>query len=504
MSRPGFVLTVDERTSDLLTLSGSRVQLQRFPTGTQVVYPPDPMPSSDPVPLIDSCLASPVGASPLATQLRPGMKLTVVVGSVHPVQPRMRFDVRRSMVERVLEQAARAGVDDVALVIAAGLSPRWSAKDVVAALGDRVAASFLPDGLIHSHDVTSSELVEITRVEGQPVLVDPRIAESDLVVVVDVCHGRRGGCVLATGATDIATINRIAGLGGSAEAVAQVSQAIGERIEVFAISAVLGQPFLGQALSFLNEREWEWRLPHQLAFAAARQLVELMPVRGAHRLHASPRADRQVLDVVAGAPDEVIRQASAVWQAANAVLVTSSDTVITSVWGSSIDPGDPVGSPISAAHHALVDRVGNHGATPLVRDGGVVIAFHPLLRLFSNRLQSSSADFFDKVLPQTRDAQEIHRRFEPQALGEDWHLRLYRDHHAHHPLAVFHSWYAIQEATSRLSEVIWVGGSRESAAVLGHRAATTLADALELARDHGGSGTITYLHGPGRATGACR
>ena len=58
MTRPGFVLQVDDRTPDLLTLSGSRVQLQRFPKGTQVVYPPDAMPSSDPVPLVDGALAS--------------------------------------------------------------------------------------------------------------------------------------------------------------------------------------------------------------------------------------------------------------------------------------------------------------------------------------------------------------------------------------------------------------------------------------------------------------
>ncbi|MDO5081925.1 DUF2088 domain-containing protein [Arachnia propionica] len=504
MTRPGFVLKVDERTPDLLTLSGSRVQLQRFPTGTRVLYPPDAMPSSDPVPLIDASLATPVDAIPFPAQLRPGMKLTVVIGNVHPVQPRMRFDIRRSIVERVLEQAARAGVDDVALVIAAGLSPRWAAKDVVAALGDRVAASFLPDGLIHSHDVTSPELLEIARVAGESVLVDPRIAESDLVVVVDVCHGRRGGCVLATGATDIATINRIAGFTGSTAAVGEVSRAIKDAVNVFAISAVLGQPFLRQPLNFLNEREWEWRLPEQLAFAAARQLVELLPIQGSHRLYAAPRADYAVLDVVAGSPEAVVSQASEVWQAANAVFVPSADTVITSVWGSSIDPGDPIGSPISAAHHALVDRVGNHGASPLVRDGGVVIAFHPLSRLFSNRLQSPSADFFDKILPQTRDGREIHERFESRALDEDWDLTLYRDHHAPHPLAVFHSWYAIQEVASRLSEVIWVGGSRESAAVLGHRAASTLADGLELAGELGGAGSITYLHGPGRATGECQ
>lgn len=504
MTRPGFVLTVDERTPDLLTLAGSRVQLQRFPMGTNVVYPPDAAPSSDPVLFIDGALAAPISSDPLPKVLRPGMKLTIVVGSAHPVQPRMRFDIRRSIVERVLEHAARAGVDDVSIVIAAGLTPRWSTQDVVAALGDRVSASFLPDGLVHSHDVASPDLVEVTSVDGHPVQVDPRIAESDLVVVVDLCHGRGAGCVLATGATDVATINRIAGIDGSRAAVDAVSAAIGRAINVFAISAVLGQPLMRGPLGFLNEREWEWRLPEQLSFAATRQFIGLMPMQGSHRLYAAPRADYELLDIVAGEPAAVVPQASEVWHAANAVSVPTADVVITSVWGSSFDPGDPIGSPINAAHHALVERVGSHGDLPLVREGGVALAFHPLTRVFSNRLQSPTSDFFEKVLPVTRDPHEIRERFEPQALEEDWHLKLYREHHAHHPLAVFHSWYRLQEVASRLAEVIWIGGSRSSAGVLGHRAATTLDDALELARERVDVERMTYLHGPGLAAGECR
>ena len=87
--------------------------------------------------------------------------LIVVVGNVDPVQPGMRFDIRRSIVERVLEHAAKARVDDVAIVVAGGLGPRWGGQDIVEALGDRVATSFLPEGRITSHDVTSEDLVDI-------------------------------------------------------------------------------------------------------------------------------------------------------------------------------------------------------------------------------------------------------------------------------------------------------------------------------------------------------
>src|SRR6266581_7119343 len=45
MSRPGFVLEVDERTPPLLLHEGESFKLQKFPLGTQVIYPPDSLPS---------------------------------------------------------------------------------------------------------------------------------------------------------------------------------------------------------------------------------------------------------------------------------------------------------------------------------------------------------------------------------------------------------------------------------------------------------------------------
>ncbi len=505
MSRPGFLLYVDDQTPPLITLAGSSVNLQQFPTGTRVIYPPEAMPSSDPTALIDQALATPSGSEPLAARLRPGMRLTIVVGNVDPVQPMMRFDIRRGIVERVLEQAARSRVDDVSIVIAGGLGPRWSSQDIVVALGDRVASSFLPDGMITSHDVTDSRLVAVATVGNHPVRLSPRIATSDLVVAVDVSHGPRPRCLLAAGATDVSTINRISGLEGGHAACGEVSAAILGEVPVFAITAVLGQPFLQRPLGFLNRREWEWRLPQQLSYATARQFVAVMPRQGAQRLHGAPLADYELCDVVGGDPAQVLSRAHEVWHAANAVPASQSHVLITSVWGSSFDPGDPVGSPISAAHHALVRATGMDSDGPLVAPGGSVVAFHPLSRVFSNRTQAPASDFFTKVLPETRDPRTIRERFEERACTDTWYLKLYREHNAHHPLAVFHTWYAIQRAASQLDEVIWVGADRTSARVLGHRAATRLEDALELCRQTLGDDLrATYLHAPGTVAGEPR
>ena len=503
MPRPGFVLEVDDKTPALLTMAGAAVRLQSFAAGTRVAYPADAVPSSNPVALIDAALDSPVEGGSLGELLGPSVRLTIVVTDNNRPQPRMRFDVRRTIVERVLELAARRKVDDVQVVIATGLNRRWSERDVTAVLGDRVATSFLADGLITSHDVTSDDLVGVGEVDGHEIRLNARVASSDLVVSVGVRDDHAMGNPFVLGLTDAATINRVAGFEADAAAAQRVAALVSSAVPTFAVVAVLGQPLMRPSLSFLNRREWEWRLTDQLAFAAARQFVAALPKQGAEKLYSAPAADYAVLDVIGGEPGAVHHEARQVWRAANAVDVgQQADVLVTSVWGAGFDIGNPVGSPINAARNALVDQAGCHLGTPLVRSGGVLVAMHPLAHNFSNRTQSPAADFFSAVLPETLEPAEIRERFEPAAAEDPWYLNLYRDRFAHHPLRVFHTWYRIREASSALSDVIWVGGDRRNAAVMGHRAATSLADAFEIASARVGSHpAITHLHGPGRVLG---
>lgn len=506
MPRPGFVLEVDDKTPSLLTMAGATLRMERFGVGTQVVYAADAVASSEPVGLIEAALDAPMGTSALAEKLRPETKLTLVVLDGAWPLPRPEFDVRRSLVERVLEAAARAGVDDVELVIANGLGQRWSPAQISRVLGDRVATSFLPDSLVSSHDVTAEDLVAIGEVDGHTVRINRRVAESDLAVVIGVRASSDLGCPLAAGLADAETINRIQGLGATQEFRDAVSRAMTEAVPTFALMAVLGQPFLAPGLRFASKREWEWNVGDHLAYAAARQIVAALPRQGAQLIHGDPRADYAILDIVGGEYLYAVEESQLVWRAANTVEVPkAADVLVTSVWGPTIDEGDAIGSPLNAARYALADRAGSHLDTPLVRDGGILVAFHPLRPRFSNRRQSAAADFFAKVLSETTDVTQIAQRFEPAAAADQWYLDLYRKQFSDHPLRVFHDWYRVAAATARLSDVIWVGGDRRTAALLGHRAATTYADALEIASNVVGSQpVITALHGPGLTLGDVR
>src|SRR3954469_8928294 len=114
MPRPGFVLDVDERTPPLLVHEGEGFRMQRFPLGTRVVYPPDPLPGiRDVHAAIDQALRHPAGdAKPLTELLTARVKLTIAIDDISiPLPPMTTPDIRQRILEHVIELAARAGVE---------------------------------------------------------------------------------------------------------------------------------------------------------------------------------------------------------------------------------------------------------------------------------------------------------------------------------------------------------------------------------------------------------
>ena len=101
------------------------------------------------------------------------------------------------------------------------------------------------------------------------------------------------------------------------------------------------------------------------------------------------------------------------------------------------------------------------------------------------------------MLAESTDPAVIGEKYEQQFATDPWYIHLYRTSHAYHGVHPFYMWYWAAHAMDHVDDVIWVGANRRVAARLGFRAATTLADALEMASDTvGTSPSITYLHNP--------
>ncbi|MDA8116163.1 MAG: lactate racemase domain-containing protein, partial [Actinomycetota bacterium] len=189
--RPGFVLNVDKSYPGTLFWHGEGFRLEKLPEGSRVLYPPEALPAlKDPVAAIDEALDNPVGDSePLSALLRAGMKLTIAFDDVSlPLPPMEAPDVRSLVIERVLERAARAGVEDVVLIAALALHRRMTESELRHALGDRVYDAFNPRGLLLQHDAEDPDgLTYLGKTaHGEDVEISRRAAESDLIVYVNI------------------------------------------------------------------------------------------------------------------------------------------------------------------------------------------------------------------------------------------------------------------------------------------------------------------------------
>src|SRR5437870_5935206 len=139
MPRPGFVLEVDERTPPLIVHQGEGYRMQKFPLGTRVVYPPDALPGlRDLNAHIRQALLNPIGDSkPLPELLFAGMRLTIAVDDISiPLPPMVTPDIRQRILEHVIELAARAGVDDLEIVVATALHRRMTAAEIRRMVGE--------------------------------------------------------------------------------------------------------------------------------------------------------------------------------------------------------------------------------------------------------------------------------------------------------------------------------------------------------------------------------
>ncbi len=482
MSRPGFALEVDERTPPTLVRSASDVRLERLALGTQIVYPPDGQPWGDAVAASAKALESPVDGTPFAKRLWAGMRLTITFADISVLAPAAADDPRRAVVEQLLTAAAGAGVDDVVLVAATGLRRRLGPEDMRRMLGERVSRSFAGDPRLTSHDASDDAgLVTIGESdEGVQIRFNRRVVESDLVVHVSVVTGveHAGWDEFTSGLASAETVDLAYGWKGDP---APVRRAVADRVQAIGVAVVLGQPSYSGPVRFLSAREWEWSIKEQAAYLASRRALATAPVQAGRLLYTRPVA-YPVIGAFSGGIDEVRAAAQARLAAQQRVAVKgSADILVTGVPAVHAAAPDGDGSPLGAAWWVLHHAYGLSAEKPIVREGGAVIAFHPLGDRFSTRHHGAAADMIAEVLPETSDPDEIVARFLPRFASDPWYTDLYRERGAYHPLHAFHQWFDLQPAIAAVGDVVFVGANRRTAEVMGFRAATTYQDALEIA-----------------------
>jgi hypothetical protein len=518
VSRPGFVLEVDDRTPPLVVHEGEGFRLEEFPLGTRVVYPPESLPT---VPDVDEAvqhaLLNPEGSDPLPTLLFPGMRLTIAFDDVSLPLPAMRApDIRQRVIEAVLTMAADAGVDDVELISANALHRRLKPAELKHIVGERVFRSFFPQGLLYNHDAEDrANLMHVGLTDdGEDVEINRRAAESDLLVYVNVNLVAMDGGHKSV-PIGLASYKSLRHHHNSKTMVRshsfmdhkkshlhhsawRMGRMLAEHLKIFTVETTVDNNVFPAPYEFLQKREWEWNLRDQASMLAARRGLAVAPKRLRHNLFQGMQAPYGITGVRAGETEAVHELTIAKVHEQQLVEVQGqSDVLVMGVpYLGPYNVGAPM-NPILATCMGLGYYFNSYRGMPVVRRGGAVILYHPVEPDFSQLHHPSYVDFYEEVLSESTDPAVIEAKYEQQYATDPWYIHLYRTSHAYHGVHPFYMWYWAAHAMDHVGDVIWVGGDRKAVARLGFRSASTLNDALEMASSTvGPSPSITYLHNP--------
>jgi hypothetical protein len=520
MPRPGFVLEVERSTPPVLVWHGEGFRLERLPADrSRVVYAPEPVaPLTDPDTAIRAALQAPLGDSPpLGDLLHAGMRLTIAFDDLSlPLPPMRRPDNRQRVIEAVLEMAAAAGVDDVVLIAALGLHRRMTDAELRHALGDRVFDAFSPSGDLLQHDAEDpANLVLIGQTDhGEDVEVNRRVAESDLLVYVNINLVAMDGGHKSTSTGlmsyrsvrhhhNVRTLQRSRSLMDRPNSELHTSawrigRLLNEHIRVFQIETTLNNDAFPAEMGFLQKREWEWGVRDRATFVAARRGLELLSPAAKRSIFQSINAPYRITSVQAGEVDAVHASTTTNLHRQQLVDVDGqSDVVIFGLPHIGPYNVNSIMNPLLVMCMGLGYFFNFYIGKPLVRPGGVVILSHPTPWAFHPVHHPSYIDFFEEVLSVTTDPLQIEKGYEERFATDEWYRHLYRTSYAYHGVHPFYMWYWGAHALEHAGSTIIVGGDRKAVRRMGFKPATTLADALEMAEDQvGRDPTITYFRCP--------
>jgi len=517
MSRPGFVLEVDERTPALLMHEGEGFRLEKLPLGSRVVYPPESLPAiRDLDARIRHALLHPLGSEPLPALLKAGMRLTIVFDDLSiPLPPMRTPDIRQRVIEHVLELAAAAGVDDVELIAGNALHRRMTPAELKRTVGERVYRSFFPRHLKNHDAEDRTNLLEVgTTKHGEVVEINKRAATSDLIVYVNVTLTAMSGGPKSVSVGlasyrslkhhhNVHTLRHSRSFNDPPNSAMhhsydRMAGVLDEHVKIFQIETTVNNDTFPTQLGFLNKREWEWSLKDQASYLAVKRANDLTPIKRRRQIWHRTAAPYGITSVTAGAPAEV--HPVTLGHVLRQQLTEVDGPADIGIWGLPyICPYNvnSIMNPILMMSLGLGYFFNLYRGQPMVRPGGVAIYYHPVRNEFHPVHHPSYIDFYEEVLAETTDPVAIEAKYEEQFATDPWYIHLYRNSYAYHGVHPLYMWYRGAHALEHLGQVIVVGGDRRTTARMGFRAASTLDDALEMAREKvGSSPSITYLHTP--------
>jgi lactate racemase-like protein len=517
MSRPGFATILEKNSPPMWFYAGDAFHYEKLPSGTRVIYPPGPLePLADPNVAIEKALLEPLAMEPLHELLRPGMKLTIAFDDLSiPLPPMRRPDIRQLVIEKVLEKAAAKGVEDIHLIAALGLHRRMTEAELRHCLGNRIMSRYYPDRL-YNYDAEDEEnhVIIGETDEGEEVSVSRRVAESDLLVYVNVNFIPMDGGhkSVHTGLAPYSSIRHhhnprtlehtrsLMDPPNSAmhHSINRMGRIFDEHVTVFHLETTLNNQTYPSVFDFMAKPEHQWSTVTKANFLATHKAMQTMPTGATRRISHSIKAPHRMTSVHAGATEPVHTETlSDNYKQMVVPVEGQSDVLLLGIPYLGPYNVNSIMNPLLVYNMLLGYLFNLYKGKPLVREGGVLIGTHPMPAEFHNVHHPSYIDLWNEVFPETNDIHEIHRRYEEKYAHDPWYRTLYRHSYAYHGAHPFTVLYWAAHALDHVGDVILVGADPMTTKRMGLKHADTVAEALEMAKDTvGPSPSATYMHIP--------
>ena len=255
----------------------------------------------------------------------------------------------------------------------------------------------------------------------------------------------------------------------------------------------------GGQLAFLSKKEEDYNEFDRLKLQGMRYTLSKMPRAAKRRLLMSIPAPYEVIGMHAGATEPThAKTLELCWRQYSVRLEGQADIAIYGVPYISPYNVNSILNPLLLQVMGLGYLFNLNRGVPLVKKGGVIILCHPAYDEFDPEQHPSYIEFFNRLLPETRDALILSHKYEREFATNPSYVHLYRKGNAYHGAHPFYMWYWGENGRQHVGKVIVAGAENNHVPeILGWQRTDTLAEAIDIARGFAGrSAEISLVHLP--------
>jgi hypothetical protein len=513
------VVYIDNNSAPRIIFSGTDLLCEDLPIGTRVIYAKPPIEGlANPGAAIRYAINHPLDSEPLYAQLSPGMRVTIAVDDISlPLPPMTTPDIRQTMLEILIEILDANGVDDVHIIIALGSAHRrMTPAEMKRMAGKKIYDAFYPDRYYNLDAEDPDGFVPLGKTaQGEPVNISRRCVESDLVIYLNVTLVPMDGGhkSVAVGLCDYESVrvhhepDTIAACDSLmdpprsmlATKLARMGAIVDQHMNVFHIETALNNRMFSSPLSFLGRNEDEFSEFDRLKAETLRLALSKMPEVAKRKMFNAIPAPYQLIACFAGKADPVHERIVAKLNEQYLVKVKGqSDIVIFPIPFISPYNVNSILNPILLQVMALGYFHHFYRGQPVLRKGGALILCHPCYDDFDPEYHPSYIEFFNRLLPETRDSHQLRAKYEEEFARNPSYVEMYRRGYAYHGTHPFFMWYWGEAGRQHVGKVIAAGAKNAHVpATLGWDRAESLTEAIAMARSFvGPSASMTLMKWP--------